>query len=106
VQAPQAADSIPKPVAPVPPDDAGALAHYRQLASQGNGDAALKLGEMYEAGRGVVQSNNWAYSWYLVAEKRGITAAKPRKDLVAAKLQPRERQQAEHFAERQAGQAR
>jgi len=95
---------LAQPVAPVPSDDAGALDYYRQLASQGNADAALKLGEMYEAGRGVIQSNNWAYSWYLVAEKRGMTAAKPLKDAVAAKLQPRERQQAEHFAERQARQ--
>ena len=106
VQAPPAVVRQPKAVAPVPSDDAGALAHYRQLASQGNADAALKLGEMYEAGRGVIRSNNWAYSWYLVAEKRGVTAAKPRKDAVAAKLQPRERQQAERFAERQAGKTR
>jgi translation initiation factor IF-2 len=103
--APAAAKPPEAPIA-VPSDPAAAVAHYRKLAQQGNADAALKLGELYEAGRGVVQNNNWAYSWYAVAERRGLGAAKSRKEAVASKLQPRERQQAERFADGQTGQTK
>jgi serine/threonine protein kinase len=110
--APPPVQALPAPskpseaTVPVPPDDTGAVAHYRKLAQQGDVDGALKLAEMYEAGRGVVQSNNWAYSWYAVAQRRGAGAAKLRKDAVGAKLQPREREQGERFADRQTGQAK
>jgi len=105
-QLPPAAARPPEAAAPVPADDAGAVAHYRKLAQQGDAEGALKLAEMYEAGRGVVQSNNWAYSWYAVAQRRGAGDARSRKDAVGAKLQPREREQGERFADRQAGQSK
>lgn len=106
VQPPSAAAKPPEAPRAAPQDAAGAVAHYRKLAQQGDAEAALRLGEMYEAGRGVAQSNNWAYSWYLIAERRGAADGKSRKDAVSARLQPRERLQAERFAEGQTGQAK
>ena len=106
VQAPPVVAKPPAATVAVPPDAAGAVAYYRKLAQQGDAEAALKLGEMYEAGRGVAQSNNWAYSWYLIAERRGAADGKSRKDAVSARLQPRERLQAERLAEGQMGQAK
>jgi serine/threonine protein kinase len=106
VQPPSATAKPPEAPRAAPQDAAGAVAHYRKLAQQGDAEAALRLGEMYEAGRGVAQSNNWAYSWYLIAERRGAADGKSRKDAVSARLQPRERLQAERFAEGQTGQAK
>jgi len=94
-------DTTPKP-APPPPDAREAFKHYLDLARRGDGSAALKVGELYEAGRGVAASNNWAYAWYSVAERCGVTAAKSKKDAVANRLQPVEIRQADKLAESQA----
>jgi hypothetical protein len=67
---------------------------YRELARRGDAGAALKVGELFEAGRGVAQSNNLAYLWYAIAEQRGAGGAGAKKDAVAARLQPVELQQA------------
>jgi hypothetical protein len=91
-----------EPAPPAPKDDAEAFVHYQRLAHQGSADAALKLAELYEAGRGVSQSSNWACSWYALAERRGASGAKSRKESVAKKLQPREIRQCDNWA---AGQA-
>jgi hypothetical protein len=80
--------------APAPPTgDAAAFSYYRDLAHRGDSGAALTLGEIYESGRGVGASNNWAYLWYSVAERRGAAGAKPKKDAVASRLQPKEIEQ-------------
>jgi TPR repeat protein len=82
--------------APAPPSgDAAAFTHYRGLAHRGDVGAALTLGELYESGRGVGASNNWAYLWYAVAERRGAAGARAKKDAVAARLQPKEIEQLE-----------
>jgi hypothetical protein len=100
-QAALAAKPAPVPVAaaapPAPPsgDAAAAYSHYRDLAHRGDPAAALKLGEIYESGHGVNASNNWAYLWYSVAERRGAAGARAKRDAVAAKLQPKEIEQAD-----------
>jgi tRNA A-37 threonylcarbamoyl transferase component Bud32 len=91
-----------EPSPPVPQNDAESFTHYQRLAHQGSADAALKLAELYETGRGISQSNNWACSWYALAERRGASGAKSRKESVAKKLQPREIRQCDNWA---AGQA-
>jgi TPR repeat protein len=63
------------------------------LARRGDAGAALKVGELFEAGRGVAQSNNLAYLWYAIAEQRGAGGAGAKKDAVAARLQPTELEQ-------------
>jgi hypothetical protein len=93
----------PPPAAAAPKSDLEAFEHYQQLAHRGSADAALKLAELYEAGRGVSQSNNWACSWYALAERRGVAAAKAKREAVVKKLQPREVRQCDNWAAAQAG---
>ncbi len=50
----------------------------RQRADQGDADAQEKLGEMYENGSGVVQSNDAAVEWYSKAASQGNAAARAR----------------------------
>jgi serine/threonine protein kinase len=93
----QAPDAIVQPAPrPTPPEgDAAAFTYNRDLALRGDANAALRLGEMYEAGRGTAPSINWAYAWYAIAEQRGAAEAKAKKDAVARRLQPKEIEQAE-----------
>jgi len=101
----RAEEAAPKPEA-APKGDAAAFTFYRGLALRGDADAALKLGEMYETGRGTAPSNNWAYTWYAVAEQRGAAEAKGRKDAVAKRLQPKEIEQGDRVSRSLAGPAR
>jgi len=89
-----------------PRNDADAFAYYRDLAHGGNAAAAYKLGELYEAGRGVAVSNNWAYLWYSVAERRGVQAAKPKKAATMSKLQPAEIEQIDRQVQALVGSAK
>jgi hypothetical protein len=96
----------PAPPAPVaetrpPADEKEAFAYYRKLALQGDGEARLKLGDLYVAGRGVPQNYNQAYIWYGLAARAGNTAAKAKQGQAAARLQPAEIQQAERYIEHQ-----
>ncbi|TAK39744.1 MAG: hypothetical protein EPO29_10595 [Betaproteobacteria bacterium] len=78
----------------------------RARALQGDPAAQLKLGEMYENGRGVPQNNFQAYYWYSAAVRGGNTGARVKKEQMAARLQPAEIQQAEKLVERLARPAR
>ncbi|HVP07952.1 MAG TPA: protein kinase [Burkholderiales bacterium] len=111
VHKPEAGTKIEPPQPPSPPDCSagGEIAVYncyRELASRGNALAALKVGELYETGRGVGQSNNLAYVWYAIAENRGAGGAGPKKDAVAARLQPVELKQAREQAQSYVRQAK
>jgi hypothetical protein len=92
-QGPPAAVSVPATPAPAPlPEcpqqgDVAIYNCYRALALGGDASAALKVGELFEAGRGVGQSNNWAYYWYLLAEQRSADGARSRKEAIAKRLQ-------------------
>ena len=44
---------------------------YRKAAAQGNTDAMVQLGNLYEQGRGVPKSGPEALSWYLKAAEKG-----------------------------------
>jgi tRNA A-37 threonylcarbamoyl transferase component Bud32 len=78
-------------------NDAEALALTRKAADQGNAKAQLALGEMYAAGRGVVQNNFQAYVWFSRAVRAGNVEAKARVEKVKAALQPAEVQQADRL---------
>jgi TPR repeat protein len=89
----------PKPEpAPPPVGEAAAFAHYRALALKGDADAALRVGDLYDAGRGTTANPNWAYVWYSVAESRGVAAAKAKKEALAGRLQAKEIEQADKLA--------
>jgi len=83
---------------PPPAGDAAAFAYYRGLALRGDADAALRVGDLFEAGRGTAVNPNWAYVWYSVAEARGVAEAKLKKDAMAKRLQAKELEQADKLA--------
>jgi len=56
-------------------DYATALKEFLPLAEQGNTDAQVKLGYMYELGRGVPQDYNEAVKWYRQAASQGHAKA-------------------------------
>jgi serine/threonine protein kinase len=100
------APPIPTPAPPPAPQcpQQGEVAIYncyRELARV-DALAALKVGELFEAGRGVAKSNNTAYYWYAVSELRGAPGAKAKKDAVAARLQPLEIDQMDKLARNEA----
>jgi TPR repeat protein len=95
-KAPEVAPAPQSALAASPPpqrSDAASFTHFRELAGRGDADAALRIAEMFETGRGVQVSNNQAYFWYAVAEKRGAAGAAGKKEAVARKLQPLEIEQ-------------
>ncbi|TAK52064.1 MAG: hypothetical protein EPO27_01865 [Betaproteobacteria bacterium] len=89
-------------VAAAPPERTAAkgATDDRSRALQGDPAAQLKLGEMYENGRGVPQNNFQAYYWYSAAVRGGNAGARVKKEQMAARLQPAEIQQAEKLVER------
>src|SRR6202046_3547790 len=56
-------------------DYATALPLLGQLADQGSAQAQYRLGSMYDAGRGVVQSDAEALKWYRMAAEQGNASA-------------------------------
>ena len=52
-----------------------ALSHWMPLADQGNTDAQLNVGLMYDVGRGVPEDPARAVSWYQQSAERGHAAA-------------------------------
>ncbi len=102
--APAPAPPPPSPLAPECPQQGDVAIYncYRALALGGDAAAALKMGELVEAGRGVARSNNTAYYWYALAELRGAPGAKSRKDAVAARLQPLEIDQMDKLVKNEA----
>jgi serine/threonine protein kinase len=92
--------SPPQPPAPKCPEQGDVAIYncYRALAGKGDAIAALKVGELYEAGRGVRKSNNSAYFWFVVSELRGEPSAKAKKDAISARLQPIEIEQMDKLA--------
>jgi serine/threonine protein kinase len=84
-----------------PKGDVAAFAYFNEFAKRGHPEAALRVAEMFEEGRGTVANPNWAYAWYLVAEHRGIAGARPKKEAIVRRLQPKDIEQAEKFARTQ-----
>lgn len=56
-------------------DFAAALRELRMLAEQGNAEAQLELGLMYQRGKGVPEDNTEAVKWYRKAAEQGNTLA-------------------------------
>ena len=56
-------------------DYATALKEFRRLAEQGDADAQLNLGVMYEDGQGVTQDYKKALKWYRLAAEQGDATA-------------------------------
>lgn len=56
-------------------DYAKALEQWTELAAEGNADAALNLGHLYEAGLGTQRDMGVAFKWYLQAAQAGLASA-------------------------------
>jgi TPR repeat protein len=56
-------------------DSTSALKEVQKLADQGNADAQMNLGFIYEYGRGIIQNATEAVKWYLKAAEQGNAEA-------------------------------
>ena len=72
---------------------------YRLAAAQGHTDAQLKLGEIYQQGRGVPPDDMLAYMWFEIATRQGRKATEEMKLATASRLSPELQQEAENLAE-------
>ena len=57
------------------------------MANKGSVNAQYIIGEMYEEGRGVEQSNEKAFEWYYKAQKNGHEDAATRIQLLETKIE-------------------
>ena len=78
-----------------PSEDKEAFAFYRARALAGDAEARFQTGDMYDKGRGVVQSSFQAYIWFGLSACSGHAGARARQAQAALRLQPTERQQAD-----------
>jgi TPR repeat protein len=65
-----------------------AIKWYRLSAAQGHTSAQLKLGNIYQLGRGVPQDDMLAYMWFDIAAKQGREEAFEYRKTVAARIDP------------------
>jgi len=70
-------------------DDAS-LEKMRQTAEQGNVDAQLEMGILYEFGFNMPKNNVTALAWYLRAAEKGNALAVKRRDVLRAQMTPEE----------------
>ena len=67
-------------------DYSSALIEWRDRAGQGSVTAQANLGNMYEVGAGVDQSNILAHQWYNIAASNGDLTARENRKALAEKM--------------------
>ena len=67
-------------------DYSTALIEWRVRAEQGSVTAQANLGNMYEIGAGVAQSNILAHQWYNLAASNGDATARENREILAKKM--------------------
>ena len=67
-------------------DYSTALIEWRDRAGQGSSTAQANLGNMYEVGAGVSQSNILAHQWYNIAASNGDITARESREALAEKM--------------------
>jgi TPR repeat protein len=70
--------------------DLASLEHMRQAAEQGNTDAQLEMGILYEFGFNMPKNNVTALAWYLRAAEQGDALAVKRRDQLKSQMNPDE----------------
>src|SRR3990172_7879320 len=70
--------------------DLASLEQTRQAAEQGNADAQLEMGILYEFGFNMPKNNVTALAWYLRAAEKGNALAVKRRDVLRAQMTPEE----------------
>ena len=63
-----------------------AMIEWRNRAKVGSTTSMANLGNMYEVGAGVSQSNIFAHQWYNLAASNGDVTARENKKLVESKM--------------------
>lgn len=81
-------------------DPATAALWYRRAAEAGDPVAQLNLGDLYARGLGVLRDPVEAVVWFDLAARQGKAWAAARRDEIAARLSPAERDEARVRAER------
>ena len=67
-------------------DYSTALIEWRDRAGQGSVTAQANIGNMYEVGAGVMQSNILAHQWYNIAASNGDITARENREALAEKM--------------------
>ncbi len=75
-----------------------ALAEFRPLAEQGDGDAQFNLGAMYFYSQGVPQDYVFAHMWANLAASQGSEDAVEKRDAIATKMTPQQIAEAQRLA--------
>ena len=63
-------------------DYATAMLEWRNKAKLGSSTAMANIGNIYEVGAGVVQSNIFAHQWYNLAASNGDLTARENKKII------------------------
>ncbi|BAV35074.1 hypothetical protein SCL_2797 [Sulfuricaulis limicola] len=85
--------------------DLTSLEKMRQTAAQGNADAQLEMGILYEFGYNMPKNNVTALAWYLRAVEQGSALAARRRDQIMAGMKPEEIEAAQKISLELAAQA-
>jgi hypothetical protein len=67
-----------------------ALIEWRKKAELGNATAQTNIGDLYEAGNGVLKDNVLAYQWYSLGAANGSNSAKKSKEYLETRMTPLE----------------
>jgi hypothetical protein len=67
-----------------------ALIEWRKKAELGNATAQTNIGDLYEAGNGVLKNNVLAYQWYSLGAANGSNSAKKSKEYLETRMTPLE----------------
>jgi hypothetical protein len=67
-----------------------ALIEWRKKAELGNATAQTNIGDLYEAGNGVLKDNVLAYQWYSLGTMNGSNSAKKSKEYLETRMTPLE----------------
>jgi len=86
-------------------DDHQAYEWYLKAALQGDDKAQFNLASLYQEGRGVEQSNRDAYFWFSMAAFGGEKIAVVRRDDLAEKLTPKDREKVQETVRQARGQS-
>lgn len=75
-----------------------AFQHYKVLAEEGDPEAAMMLGVLYQSGKGTEQDNAAAHAWYRKAREGGMTSSRALlEQMEDTDITPEERKRAEEY---------
>jgi TPR repeat protein len=74
------------------------LEQLRKAASEGNAEAELEIGILYEFGYNMPKNDITALAWYLQSAQRGNVLAAKRRDLLKSKMSPQDIEAAEKMS--------